>query len=147
MRIGVNYGREHHEYEIAADNLLSRPPAGAPPLPDPADAVRTALAHPFGFPALRLTLTPDDHLELVVDVTLSHVGAGLGAILEHVAAAGVAPENVTLLCAPSPGSRQAWLDDLPEAFQDARLEVHHPDDRNRLSYLATNREGKRLYLN
>jgi nickel-dependent lactate racemase len=147
MRIAVHYGRERHEYEVAAENLLSPPPAVAPPIADPAAAVRDALDHPFGYPALWQALTPDDHLVLVVDEALSHLGASVGAILEHVAAAGVPPENVTLLCAPSPDPRQAWLDDLPEQFQDARLEVHHPDDRNLLSYLATTREGKRLYMN
>ena len=147
MRIAVHYGRERWEYEIAAENLLSEAPAAAPPLGDPAAAVRAALEHPFAYPALRQALTPDDHLVLVVDETLSHLGAAVGAVLEHVTAAGVPPENVTLLCAPSPDSRQAWLDDLPEQFQDARLEVHHPDDRNLLSYLATTREGKRLYMN
>jgi nickel-dependent lactate racemase len=147
MRIGVTYGRERWEYEIAAENLLSGPPDVAPALADPAAAVRTALEQPFGFPALRRALTPDDHLVLVVDETLSHLGAAVGAILEHVTAAGVPPENVTLLCAPSPGSRQEWIDDLPEAFQDARLEIHHPDDHKLLSYLATTKAGKRLYLN
>ena len=92
-------------------------------------------------------MTPDDHLVLVVDETLSHVGVAVTAILEHITTAGVSAEKVTLLCAPSPQSRQVWLDDLPDTFQDARLEVHHPDDRNRLAYLATTKAGKRLYMN
>ena len=52
MRIVVEYGRERAEYEVAADRLIaSRPPPAA--LPDPPAAVRAALEHPFGFPALR----------------------------------------------------------------------------------------------
>lgn len=147
MRIGIHYGRERWDYEIAADKLVSPPPTVAPALVDPAAAVRAALEHPFAYPALRRALTPDDHLVVVVDETLSHLGVAVSAILEHVIAAGVSPENVTLLCAPSLGSRQTWLDDLPEAFQDARLEVHNPDEPTRLAYLATTRAGKRLYLN
>ena len=71
----------------------------------------------------------------------------LTAILEHIVGAGVLPENVTLLCTAMPGSRQAWVDDLPDEYQEARLEIHNPEDRNRLSYVATTRQGKRLYLN
>lgn len=147
MRVGINYGRERWEYEIAADKLVAAPSPVAPPLSDPAASVRDALEHPFAYPALRRALTPDDHVVLVVDETLSHLSDAVTAILEHVATAGVAPENVTLLCAPSSQSRQSWLDDLPDAFQDARLEIHQPDDRNRLAYLATTRAGKRLYMN
>ena len=83
----------------------------------------------------------------MVDETLSYLGAAVTAILEHVTAAGVSPQNVTLLCAPTPESQQTWLDDLPEAFQDVRLEIHHPDDRTTHAYLATTRAGKRLYMN
>ena len=53
MRIGVNYGREHCEYEIAADKLLSAPAPVAPVLADPVAAVRAALEQPFAYPALR----------------------------------------------------------------------------------------------
>ncbi len=147
MGIGVNYGRERWEYEIAAENLLSAPTAIAPVDADPGAAVRAALEHPFAYPALRQALTPDDHLVLVVDETLSHLGATMAAILEHVVSTGISPANVTLLCTPLPGSKQAWVDNLPEEFQDARLEIHDPDDRKRLAYLATTRGGKRLYMN
>ena len=147
MRIGVHYGREQCDYEIAADKLLGGPPAAAGAVNDPGAAIRAAIEQPFAYPALRRALTPDDHVVLVVDETLSHLGAAVTAVLEHIAAAGVAPVNVTLLCAPTPAGQQPWLDDLPEAFQDVRLEVHNPDDRNRLAYLATMRAGKRLYLN
>src|SRR5437588_805930 len=119
MRIGVNYGRDRCEYEIAPAHLLGAPAPAAPALTNPAAAVRAALEQPFAYPALRRALTPDDHLALVVDETLAHLGVAVGAILEHVVAAGVTPEHVTLLCAAAPNSRQTWLDDLPEAYQDA----------------------------
>jgi len=66
-------------------------------------------------------------------------------ILEHIHSAGVVPEAMTLLC--SPGSRQTWIDDLPDAFEDVKVEVHDPTDRRRLAYLAANHKGKRLYFN
>jgi nickel-dependent lactate racemase len=147
MQISVRYGREQCDYEIPADKLLGGPAAVAEAVADPGAAIRAALEQPFAYPALRRALTPEDQVVLVVDETLSHLGAAVTAILEHIAAAGVAPANVTLLCTSAPAGQQAWLDDLPEAFQDVRLEVHNPNDRNRLAYLATTRSGKRLYLN
>jgi nickel-dependent lactate racemase len=145
MRIAVDYGRERAEFEVAADNLItSRPPPAA--LADPAGAVRAALEHPVGFPALRRALTPDDHVAVVVDEHLPRLTELLVPLLEHVVGAGVAPEALTLVCPPS-RSGQRWADDLPDELQDVHLEVGDPGDRRRLSYLATTRQGRRLYLN
>ena len=145
MRIGMDYGHDHVEFEVPEDNrIANRPPPAA--LADPAAAVRAALETPLAFPALRRALTPDDHVVVVLDEQLPNLMQLLVPILEHVVGAGVAPENVTLLCPPS-SSRQLWTDDLPEAFEEVRLEVHDPANRSRLSYLATTHNGKRLYLN
>jgi nickel-dependent lactate racemase len=146
MRIEVAFGREHLALEVQESRLvgIKRQPV-APPLADPAEAVRAALENPLGFPALRRALTPDDHVAIVLDEHLPRLAELLTPLLEHVVGAHVLPEAITLLC-PS-ASRQDWLDDLPDAFQDARLEVHDPRDRKRLSYLATTRQGRRLYLN
>src|SRR5262249_7653281 len=53
---------------------------------------------------------------------------------------------ITLVC-PPPSTGQPWVEELPDTFQEVRVEVHDPHDRRRLSYLATMREGRRLYLN
>jgi len=144
MRITMDCGLDRAEFEVADDHLIPgpQPPAA---LPDPAAAVRAALEQPHGFPALRRALTPDDHVAIVVDEHLPHFVALLVPLLEHVHSAGVAPEAMTLLCPPS--SRQTWIDDLPDAFEDVQVEVHDPTDRRRLAYLGANRKGKRLYLN
>ncbi len=145
MRVTLDYGLDHAEFEIADDKLIARP---QPPeaLTDPAAAVRAALETPHGFPALRRALTPDDRVVIVVDEELPHLAELLVPLLEHVYSAGVAPESMTLLCPPS-SSRQAWIDDLPDIFQDVHVEVSDPDDRRRMAYLATTHKGKRLYLN
>ncbi len=98
------------------------------------------------FPRLRRALTPDDHIAIVVDEELPRLAELLVPLLEHVHSAGVAPESMTLLCPPS-SSRQAWIEDLPDAFQDVHVEVSDPDDRRRMAYLAATHKGKRLYLN
>jgi nickel-dependent lactate racemase len=133
--------------EVAAGRLIAvQPPPIAPSLADPAAAVRAALEHPRDFPALRRALTPDDHVAIAVDEHLPDLAALLTPLLEHVGSAGVAPEAITLICPPSL-SKQAWLEGVPDAFQEVRLEVHDPHDRKKLSYLATTRQGRRIYLN
>src|SRR5581483_7108642 len=62
------------------------------------------------------------------------------------ATAGVSPDAMTILSAPST-SPVAWQQDLPERFRKVRTEIHEPTDRRHLSYLATTRRGRRVYLN
>src|SRR5579884_1351217 len=145
MRIAIDYGLDRVEFEVAEDRLVAepRPPVA---LEDPAAAVRTALEAPHGFPALRRALTPDDHIAIVLDEELPNLAELLVPLLEHIHSAGVAPACVTLLC-PGGASRQEWIDDLPDEFQDVQVEVCDPDDRRRMAYLTTTHHGKRLYLN
>ena len=147
MHFGIDYGRDRLDLEVREGGLVGvrrQPPA--PPLADPAAAVRAALEAPLGFPPLRRALTPGDRVVVVVDERLPCLAGLLTPLLEHLTQAGVAPEAITLLCAPSP-SRQPWVDDLPEAFEEVQVAVHDPADRRHLAYLATTRQGRRLYLN
>src|SRR5262245_30280869 len=128
MPIDVVFGRERLAIEVAASRLVGvkRQPT-APPLADSAAAVRAALETPLDYPPLRQALTPDDHVAVVLDERLPHLAELLTPLLAHIIEARVAPEAITLLC-PS-ASPQAWLDDLPDVFQEARLEVHDPRER------------------
>jgi nickel-dependent lactate racemase len=147
MRTSITYGRERLEVTLSDERLVGVRRQPAPPaLSDPAAAVRAALESPHGFPALRLALTPDDRVAVVVDERLPHFVDLLTAVLEHVRRARVSAGAVTLLCPPS-SANQAWLEDLPEEFQDVHVEVHDPADRRHLSYLATTKHGRRVYLN
>jgi nickel-dependent lactate racemase len=147
MRIGINYGLEPLELHVA-DNAWVEMHSGkpSPPLADPAEAVRTALEKPHGWPALRQAVTPDDHVAILVDEHLPRLANLLPPILEHLIEAGVCADAVTLLCPPSL-SQQPWVDELPDAFQDVHVEVHDPTDRRKLSYLAMTRQGRRVYVN
>src|SRR5262249_17282066 len=69
----------------------------------------------------------------------------LAPLLEHVLSAHVRPANVTILC-PA-GSAQGWVEQLPPKLRGVHTEVHDPTDRRHLSYLATTRHGRRIYLN
>ncbi len=147
MRVGLEYGRQHLDVEIPDQRLLAvHRQALAPALADRRAAVRAALESPLGFPPLRRALTPDDHVTIVIDEHLPHLADFLTPLLEHVTAAGVTPDAITLLC-PPPASAQTWLEDLPEEFQEVRIEVHDPAERRKLSYLATTARGRRIYIN
>jgi len=146
MRITVAHGLGELEFDVEANKLLSRRANPYPDLSDPIEAVRQALETPFQFPALRQALTPDDRIALVVDEQLPNLPGLLVPVLEHLISAGLRPEAISLLCPPS-ASGQPWLQELPEAFEEVRLEVHNPADRRSLAFLTTNRLGRRLYMN
>jgi nickel-dependent lactate racemase len=147
MRIAIDYGQKHLELDLPASSVLkpqSAPPA--PPVADPAAAVRLALDAPHGWPPLRRALTPDDHVAVIIDEHLPQLAKLLTPVLEHIGQAGVAPDAVTLVCPPTNGG-QKWVEELPDAFQEVHVEVHNPDDRRKLAYLAMTRHGRRVYLN
>lgn len=147
MRVGIHYGRKCQEITIPEDRLVAarRAPV-APALADPGAAVRDALESPHGFPPLRRALTPDDHVAIVIEEHLPHFVELLTAVLRHVTAAQVAPAAITLI-SPAASGEQAWLEELPEEFEDVHVEVHDPHDRRHLSYLAMTKQGRRIYLN
>lgn len=147
MQVAIDWGKHRTELEVA-DSVLVQSQSQTPPAPlaDPAAAVRAALESPSGFPPLRRALTPDDAVAILVDERLPHLPGLLVAVLDHVLAAGIAPGAITLLCPPS-SQGQPWLDDLPEALEEVRCEVHLPQDRQRLSFVTTMKKGRQLYLN
>lgn len=121
--------------------------AFAAPTAGPRELVRAALETPFGFDSpLRRALTPDDRVTLVLDEGLPRVAEILGAVIEHLGTAGVPPTAVTVLVPPTDAG-SPWIEDLPDEFSDVTLEVHDPEERTKLAYLATTKAGHRIYLN
>src|SRR5438552_1457199 len=147
MQVSIAYGRERLEVDVPESHLVGvqRQPQ-APPLAEPAAAARAALETPLGFPALRRALTPDDHVVVVIDEHLPLLPELLTPVLQHLLEAQVALGAITLLCPPRESSHE-WRQRLPAEFRAVSVEVHDPADRRRLSYLATTRKGRRLYLN
>jgi nickel-dependent lactate racemase len=108
--------------------------------------MRRALEEPVGFPALRRALTPDDHIAIVVDERLPRIQELTVSLLEYLAAAHISPDAITLVCGEGRLS-PAWVNNFPEPYNQIHLEVHDPTNRKKMSYLATTRRGRRLYLN
>lgn len=146
MRFSLDYGLDQATFDLSKARIIPNQRPELPRLTDIRASVHAALEKPVAFPALRLALTPDDHVAIVVDDALPNFLDLLVPTLEHVLAAGVAPSAVTLLSPPGTSS-QAWLEELPEACQEVHVEVHDPTDRRKLAYLATTKKGRRLYLN
>jgi nickel-dependent lactate racemase len=146
MQITVRLGQRNITCNVADERLVLGPRSLAADLADPVAVVRDALEQPYHFPALRRALTPDDHVCVVLDEDLPQLTGLLVPILEHITSAGVKPEAIALLCV-RPGASRPWYEALPAPFAGMRLEVHDPGERTHLSYLATTRGGKRLYLN
>ncbi len=147
MRIRMPWGTEIWEAEIADARVIY--PRAAEPTPTGVDidsALAEALDHPLDYPPLYRALTPDDHLAIIVDEGVPQLPRLIEGILRHVAKGNVRPEAVTLVCLP-PSTGQTWLDELADEFQEVQVEVHHPEDRKKLAYLATSKGGRRLYLN
>jgi nickel-dependent lactate racemase len=147
MRASIAWAEASLELEIGDGHLVAaqRAPLAAN-RSDPAQDLRDALEHPLDYPALRLALTPDDHIGIVIDEGIPHLPDLLVPLLEHVQQAQVQPDAITLICPPPP-SAQPWLDELPDDFQDVHIEVHQPADRKKLAYLATTKKDRRVYLN
>src|SRR6266478_4119669 len=145
MRVGIPYGLERAEYEVADANLVvPRREPRSPPVKDIGQAVTNALERPHGFPALRKALTPDDHVVIVVDNQLPHLDEMLTAVVEYLIQARIRPAAITLLYAYSPS---AGVDEQLPGHLEIAVEIHDAANRKKLSYLATTRSGRRLYLN
>src|SRR6516165_2410800 len=122
MRVGLEWDTHHLNVDVAEEVLVTARRAAPPPaLADPAAAVRNALEQPVDFPPLRRALTPDDQVVIFIDEHVPQLPRLLMPILEHVRAAGVLAEAITLLCAP-PTTGQPWLEDISDEFQDVRVE-------------------------
>lgn len=107
--------------------------------------VHAALESPFHFESLRRALTPDDRVALVVDENTPGITSAVAVVLKHLGLAGIAMTAVTIV---SPASAPAnWLDELPAEFEDVKTEIHDPQNRQRLAYLASTRSDRRVYLN
>jgi nickel-dependent lactate racemase len=146
MKVDFRYGGQHIEFAVPDERVLACSPSDSSDLDNPDQVLHDVLEHPVDFPSLRRALTPDDNVVIVIDESIPQLARFLTPILEHLLSAHVKPEAITLLCL-TPSTSQPWLDDLPEAFLDVRIEIHDPKDRKHLSYLATTKKGRRVYLN
>ena len=143
--IDVPVGRSRWSLTVRDADFIALPEARSSPIRDARSAVVDALERPIRFESFRRAITPDDRIALVVDESLPHLSELIAGVLEYLAGAGIPPSAVTAI-SPA-GATQDWVNDLPETMADLQTEIHQPNDRKRLSYLAATKEGRRIYLN
>lgn len=112
----------------------------------PRELMLAALDTPLGIDSpVRRAVTPDDRVCVVLDEGLPHIPELLGALLDHLAPAGISPAAVTVVV-PA-GGNQGWVDNLSDEYADLHVEVHDPETEQKLEYVDTTRAGRRVYLN
>ena len=111
MKIPLQFGEQSFELRVPADKHRAiAQPATTMALADPGQALRECLEKPTNFPALRLALTPDDHVAIVIDPGLAQLGTLLSVLMEHLQSARIQPEAVTLVLADEPTSANCQRD-------------------------------------
>jgi hypothetical protein len=143
MRVVVDFQEASLEFEIPPERVVTcwPGPEGMGPS-DAAAAIGDALEHPRDFPPVRQMIVPGDRVAIAFDSRIPQPRAVLDALVEALGRAGVGPENLTVV-APSPPLSGSEAD----GGFGGTIEVHDPDDRSRIAYLASTREGRRVYLN
>ena len=106
-----------------------------------AELIRTALEAPRDFPPLRQTVVPGDRVTIAMDPSIPDGSVILTAIAETLQEAGARAEGLTVLLPSASSEELERL--LPHG---TTVVVHDPADRSALAYLATTKEGRRIYL-
>jgi nickel-dependent lactate racemase len=147
METELTYRSDRLAFSVPSEKCVQIEQAGlAASLVDPVAALRRSLEDPWEFPALRQALTPEDHVAVVLDTSAPQVELLLPATIEHVLSAGVRAENITIVVPGTP-AHERWREALRPWDDSIKVEIHDPNERDKLRYLAATRAGRRVYLN
>ncbi len=142
MRVVVDFQDEDLEFEVPSERVVAswRGPEGLGP-DEALAAVRDALENPRDFPPLRQMIVPGDRVAIALDPSIPRSPAVVDGLVEVLLEAGAQEESLAIV-APRP---------VPDAIERTNpagsAVVHDPDDRTGIAYLASTREGRRVYLN
>jgi nickel-dependent lactate racemase len=142
MRVVVDFQDDRLEFELPPERLVAswNGPRGAGPSEDVA-TISHALENPHDFPALRHLVVPGDRVVIAVDPTIPRPGSIVKELGRAFEESGVMREDLTVLAMPgTPGI----ADLIP--IDASSIQVHDPDDRTQLAYLASTKQGRRVYL-
>ncbi|HVA47167.1 MAG TPA: lactate racemase domain-containing protein [Pirellulales bacterium] len=152
MSCVLPYGAQSHVgLDLPDETLLAvfnEPRGGV--LDDPAAAVAAALDEPLNFPALARATVPGDRIVLALEHGVPQATALVAAVANYLVEHGASADQLAVLIPPAAvaaGERDP-RSLLPDAWRDeVALEVHAPDAAGSLSLLASNHEGKPVYMN
>jgi nickel-dependent lactate racemase len=143
MQVSVDFQDESLALELPGEALVGR--WDGPPGIESADAaaaLRRVLEHPVDFPPVGQMVVPGDRVAIALDSTLGRVDTVLHVLAELLRASGVNHRDVTVVATPN--GRVTLPADLPQGMT---LHTHNPAESGGMAYLATTREGRRIYLN
>lgn len=142
MRVVVDFQGEGLEFEIPEERVVAtwRGPEGLDPSGLVA-AVEGALERPVDFPPFRQMFVPGDRVAIAFDPSIPQAGPVLDAMVRSLGRSGVGPETITIVTPTAMSGGGGPVE------PGAAAEVHDPEDRARIAYLASTREGRRVYLN
>jgi hypothetical protein len=153
MNVELPYGDGTLTASLPDDTVRLSSDAERPlaPLADLDGAVRAALASPLGLPRVRDLVKPGARVTIAFD---DHTTGSFGpirplairAVLDELAAAGVSPAQVTLVCANAlhrmcrPAELARLLDEALVREFGARLVCHDAEDRDGIADLGVTAE-------
>lgn len=155
MNIHLDYGRDGLDVELPSENVVGvLDIVPATPLPDPAEAVRAAIAHPLGTrPLAEIARGRSRVCVVVCDLTRPVPNATvLPALLAALAGGGISPDHVTILIAtgthrPNMGDELVTILGEQVLASGCRVVNHVCTDRATLRSLGTTDSGIPVALN
>ena len=138
MRIEVVSRGGPHAFEVDDDRVVGTGNGPGPDrrIADVAAAARAAIGAPIEFPPLAQAIVPGAQVAIAADPAtpgLAEILDALVAVLREVGAGSITVVATRPGPPLGPTEGVEWL-------------VHDPDDRNLLAYLASTKDGNRVYL-
>jgi hypothetical protein len=143
MRVVVDFQDEGLEFALPPERCVAswHGPAGVSPSEQVA-AIRGAVEDPLDYPPLRQMVVPGDRVVVAIDPTIPQPRSVLEALGQVFEVAKIELGSLIVLASThAPGIPDVALPETPQ------IVVHDPDDRAGLAYLATTKQGRRVYLN
>jgi len=146
----LRYGLDQGELDLDDRILVADDgPAWQEEPPALADSLASALERPLGFPALRQSTIPGDHVTLVLEEGLHQADQLAYGVIQTLLAADIAPQDIAIL-QPAAEATPQTVDPcrlLPEQVRRlVTLIRHDPYDPGSLAYLASTETGHRILL-
>lgn len=111
--------------------------------------LQRALVDPIDFPSLDQAVVPGDQMVFAVDPHVPQLPEVVLETLAWFADRGTSPGNMRVVIAGNaPGTAHGLDTLLGERFgQGVAVELHDPDDMDKISYVAANENSDPIYLN
>lgn len=148
-QVRVKYGLQREfSCTVAPAHLLGQFSA-PPPCGELADAVRSALDDPMGFPRLHQAVLPDDRVAIVLDLDTPDAPTLITGLWAELSRARLKPEQLAIVQPAADENRNQYdprVELPPEIRNAVTWRIHDPAEDGGCAYLASTAAGERLYL-